>query len=317
MKAMKNLFPFSDDNKRYYTYAYFLKHRYGGRVARIPLDGGFSCPNRDGTKGTGGCAFCSGRGSGDQIPALPSLRAQYAAGRAKLAEKWPEARYIPYFQAFSGTYAPIDRLRSVYQEALALPDAVGFAVATRADCVTEEAADLLAEIARQTDLTVELGLQAASDETARRVNRCEARAEFLDGFARLRVRGIPVWVHLINGLPGETPADMRASAQFVAGLGAQGIKIHLLHVLHGTPLALKFMEGRLSVLSREEYVSVVCDQLELLPPSVVVGRLTGDGAAAELLAPLWSSRKREVLNAIDRELTRRNSFQGKRYCPMK
>lgn len=314
MKAMENQFPFSEDNKRYHTYAYFLKHRYGGRVARIPLDGGFSCPNRDGTKGVGGCAFCSGRGSGDQIPAMPLLRVQYDAGCAKLAEKWPDARYIPYLQAFSGTYAPIDHLRFVYQEAMALPGAVGLAVATRADCITGAAADLLAEIAHQTDLTVELGLQTASDETARLVNRCETRSEFLEGFARLQARNISVWVHLINGLPGETPADMCASAQFVAGLGAQGIKIHLLHVLRGTLFASEYMEGRLPVLSREEYVAVVCDQLELLPPSVVVGRLTGDGAAAELLAPLWSRRKREVLNAIDRELARRNSFQGKRYC---
>ncbi|MGE4548335.1 MAG: TIGR01212 family radical SAM protein [Intestinibacillus sp.] len=314
---MESPFPFSDDNKRYHTYAYFLKRRYGGRVARVPLDGGFSCPNRDGTKGAGGCAFCSGRGSGDQIPALPSLREQYAAGRAKLAEKWPDARYIPYLQAFSGTYAPIRRLCAVYEEALRLPGAVGLAVATRADCVTEDAAELLAEIAARTDLTVELGLQTASDETARRIGRCETRAEFLEGFARLRARKVPVWVHLINGLPGETPEDMRASAQFVAGLGVQGIKMHLLHVLRGTPLASAYLEGQLPVLLREDYVSVVCDQLELLPPSMVIGRLTGDGAAAELLAPLWSRRKREVLNAIDRELVRRDSWQGKRYCRTK
>lgn len=310
---MGNPFPFSDGNKRYHTYAYALRQRFGGRVARVPLDGGFTCPNRDGAKGTGGCAFCSGRGSGDQIAALPSLRAQYDAGRAKLAAKWPGARYIPYFQAFSGTYAPAARLRALYAEALALPGAVGLAVATRADCVTEEAAALLGGIAARTHLTVELGLQTASDSTAQRMNRCETRQAFLEGLYRLHAHGVPAWVHLINGLPGETAEDMRDSARFIAGLPVQGVKIHLLHVLRGTPLAAAYAAGGFETMAREDYVSVVCDQLELLPPGMVIGRLTGDGPAGDLLAPLWSRRKREALNAIDQELARRDSWQGK-FC---
>lgn len=312
---MREGFVFSQDNKRYHTYAYALKQRYGGRVARIPLDAGFTCPNRDGTKGTGGCAFCSGRGSGDQIAALPSLRAQYDAGCAKLAKKWRDARYIPYFQAFSGTYAPIERLRAVYAEACALPGAVGLAIATRADCISEEVADLLGAFAARTDLTVELGLQTAHAQTAARMNRCETPAEFLTGYRRLRARGIAVWVHLINGLPGDSLEDMRDSARFVAALRPQGVKIHLLHILRDTPLAAQWQAGAVPVMTREAYVSVVCDQLALLPPETVIGRLTGDGAAQDLLAPLWSRRKREALNAIDQLLVRRDSWQGKRWTP--
>ena len=305
----KNPFPFSDDNRRYHAYSYALKHRYGGRVARVPLDGGFTCPNRDGTKGAGGCAFCSGRGSGDQIPdGLTGLAAQYAAGIETL-KKWPDARYIPYFQSFSGTYAPVSRLRTLYDGALALPGAVGLAVATRADCVTEEIADLLAEYAVRTDLTVELGLQTARDDTNAALNRCETFAEFSAGFARLKARGIPVWVHLINGLPGETRADMVDSARTVAALGADGVKLHALHVLRGTPLAAHPPVFQ----TMEDYVQTVCDQLEVLPPRTVIGRLTGDGPADALLGPGWTRRKRAVLNAIDRELARRNSWQGRKW----
>lgn len=307
---MKNPFPFADDNKRYHTYAYYLKRRYGGRVARVPLDGGFTCPNRDGTKGTGGCVFCSGRGSGDLIAQQGGLSAQYAAYCRDKLQKWEGARFIPYFQAFSGTYAPVQHLRALYEEALALPGAVGLAIATRGDCISEEVAALLAEIARKTDLTIELGLQTASDETAARIGRGETRAQFLAGLQRLQAHGIETWVHLINGLPGETAEDMRQSARFVASLGVQGVKIHLLHVLRGTALARDWAEGRLALPSREAYAETVCDQLELLPPELVIGRLTGDGAASELLAPLWSRRKREVLNAIDQELARRGSYQG-------
>ncbi len=309
---MQNPFPFSQDNKRYHTYAYALRQRYGTRVARVPLDGGFTCPNRDGTKGVGGCTFCSGSGSGDQI-AAGDLRAQYDRYREKLAGKWQNTKCLPYFQSFSCTYAPVEHLRTLYERALALPDAVGLVVATRGDCVTAENAALLGALARRTDITVELGLQTASDETAARIGRAETRAEFVHGVRLLRAQGVPVWVHLMNGLPGEDTLSMLSSARFVAGLDVQGVKLHALHVLRGTPLAADWRAGKLSMLSLDDYVRVVCDQLEVLPPEVVIGRLTGDGAADALLAPDWSRSKRAVLAAIDKELVRRDSWQGK-YC---
>ena len=301
-----NPFPYSSDNKRYHTYAYFLKKQYGGRVARVPLDAGFTCPNRDGTKGSGGCAFCSARGSGDQV-APGDLAAQYAAGIAKLA-KWPGARYLPYLQAFSNTYAPTERLREVY-DAAALPGAVGLAIATRADCIDEANADLLAEYAEKTDLTVELGLQTVHDQTHAALNRCESFADFTRAVRLLRARGVTVWAHLIDGLPGETRAMMVRSAEVLGSMDVQGVKIHLLHYLRGTALAPM---QRLA-MTREAYVRTVCDQLEVLPGRMVIGRLTGDGPAELLLAPLWSRRKREVLNEIDRELARRNSWQGSKW----
>lgn len=302
-------FPFSDHNKRYHTYAAALRRRYGGRVARVPLDGGFGCPNREGKRGGGGCIFCSGRGSGDQIPQQAAdLAAQYTAGIAKL-QKWQNARYIPYFQAFTGTYAPLDRLRALYDEALALPGAVGLAVATRADCIDRARANLLAAYAARTDVTVEIGVQSVHDRTLARIRRGETFADITRALALLRGRGIDVWVHLINGLPGETREEMVQSARVLGALGIDGIKIHLLHVLRDTALA----EQDYTPLTMDEYVQTVCDQLEVLPPRVVIGRLTGDGDRAQLLAPLWSCRKREVLNAIDGELRRRNSWQGRKW----
>ncbi len=300
-----NPFPYSADNKRYHTYSYHLKQKFGGRVARVPLDAGFTCPNRDGTKGTGGCAFCSARGSGDQIPP-GGLAAQYAAGIKKLS-KWPDARYIPYLQAFSNTYAPVERLKAIYGEALSLPGAVGLAVATRADCIDEERAALLASYAAQTDLTVELGLQTIHDRTGAVLNRGEGFADFRRAVAWLRARGVTVWAHLIDGLPGETREMMVESARVLGKMDVQGVKIHLMHYLRGTALAPMHHLA----LTREDYVRTVCDQLEALPAEMVVGRLTGDGPDGLLLAPLWSRRKREVLNAIDRELVRRDSWQGK------
>lgn len=304
-----NPFPYSSDNKRYHTYAYHLKQKYGGRVARVPLDAGFTCPNRDGIKGVGGCAFCSARGSGDQVMA-GSLAEQYAAGIEKLS-KWPDARYIPYLQAFSNTYAPAERLKAVYDEGLALPDAVGLVIATRADCIDKERADLLADYAQKTDLTVELGLQTIHDRTNEALNRGEGFAEFQRAVQLLRERSITVWAHLIDGLPGETREMMVDSARMLGQLGVQGVKIHLMHYLRGTALAPMHHLA----MTREDYVQTVCDQLEVLPAEMVIGRLTGDGLAELLLAPLWSRRKREVLNAIDQELARRDSWQSKLWEP--
>ncbi len=305
-----------EENKRYYAFSGYLKQKYSGKVAKISLDAGFTCPNIDGTKGVGGCTYCSGRGSGDFAgdPRL-SIREQFFAVAKRMQEKWASLRYIPYFQAFTNTYAPVPVLRRLYEEALSLPDVVGLAIATRADCISDEAADLLQELSRRTDLVVELGLQSVFDETGERIHRCHTFADFLAGFAKLSQRNIPVCVHIINGLPGETPAMMLHTANTIARLPLHSVKIHLLHVLRGTKMAEEYERGEFSLLSREDYVQIVCNQLEVLSPRTVIQRLTGDGKAEDLIGPMWSLKKLVVMNEIDKELRRRNSWQGKFYTP--
>ena len=308
-----NPFQFSDSNKRYHTFDYYLRSRYGEKCAVIPLDAGFSCPNIDGTCGVGGCIYCSGRGSGDFAGSWREpLALQYARQRAAI-EKWTCRRFLPYLQAHTNTHAPIERLRAVYADLLALPDAAAIHIATRADAIDEEKAALLAEMAEKVDLTVELGLQSIFDETARRINRCHTYGDFLHGLSLLRKASgkIRVAVHLINGLPGEGREEMLASAKAVGQLGIEEVKIHLLHVLKDTPLADLYLRGEYLPMEMQEYIETVVEQIELLPPKVVIGRLTGDAPRQLLLAPLWSRGKMSVINAIDRRLYEKGSMQGK------
>ncbi len=296
-------------NKAYYTYDAFLKHTFGGKTVKIPLDGSFTCPNLDGTKGKTGCLYCDRQG-------LPyrgrPLIEQFELAKAPLLKKWGregwEERYIPYFQTFSGTYAPVERLRSLYEEALALPHTVGLSVATRCDCLPEETVDLLREISKRTFLTVELGLQTAREDTARLMGRGHTLAEFCEAYRRLQ--GLNICIHLINGLPGETETDMLATARFVADLRPHAVKIHMLYLEEGTPLTCQYREEPFPILSLEEFVSVTVSQLERLPPDTVVGRLTGDGRADRLVAPLWTRKKFCVLNEVDKEFRRRGTHQG-------
>ena len=309
-------FPFTDGSKRYHTYEYWLKSTFGGKCAKIPLDAGFSCPNLDGVCGHGGCIYCSGRGSGDfaEDAAVP-LREQYDRQRAFLAKKWPTERCIPYFQARTNTYAPAEVLRPIFEEALTWPGVVGMSIATRADCLPPDTVALLRELSEKTVLTVELGLQTAHDETAAAINRGHTYADFLEGYTRLR-EGAPkvlICVHLICGLPGETGADMLETVRRVAELKPHQVKIHLLHVLRGTALGELYEAGQYIPMEKDAYVETVVNALELLPPETVVARVTGDGAAQDLLAPLWSLRKREVLNAIDMALSRKDTCQGRLY----
>jgi radical SAM protein (TIGR01212 family) len=307
-------FPFTDGSKRYHTYDYWLKSTFGGKCAKIPLDAGFSCPNLDGTCGVGGCIYCSGRGSGDfaESSVVP-LREQYDRQRVFLAKKWPTERCIPYFQARTNTYAPVEVLRPIFEEALTWPAVVGMNIATRADCLPDETAALLAELSEKTVLTVELGLQTAHDTTAALINRGHTYADFLEGYNRLRI-GAPkalVCVHLILGLPGEDEAAMLETVRRVAELKPDQVKLHLLHVLRGTVLADLYGAGKYAPMERDEYISAVVKALELLPPETVVARVTGDGAAEDLLAPLWSRRKREVLNGIDKRMAEADTVQGR------
>lgn len=315
-QASTNPYPNSDSDKRYYTYDYYLRRTYGEKCAKITLDAGFTCPNIDGTRGRGGCIYCSSRGSGDfaETADVP-IAEQYARQVEKMRQKWDVKKFLPYLQAHTNTYAPVDVLRPLYEEILALPGAVGFHIATRADCINEENAALLASVADRTDLTVELGLQSVSDTTARLINRGHTFAEFLAGYRTLRQASprIRIAVHLINGLPGEGREEMLENVRVLGALHPDEVKIHLLHVLRGTVLGAMYERGEYTPLAREDYIATVAAQLELLPPDTVIGRLTGDGAEGDLLAPEWSKKKLTVLNDIDKILVQTDSFQGKMY----
>ena len=309
-----NPFRYSDTNKRYHTYDYYLRHRYGGKCVKLSLDAGLSCPNIDGRCGVGGCIYCSPRGSGDFAFGGLSLGAQYAAQRELLSHKWETVRCIPYLQAHTNTYAPVSVLRRIYGEVLALPDAVALHIATRADCLAPDVLEVLCEVSEKIDLTVELGLQSIHDVTAAAINRGHTFSDFVSGYASLR-RAVPrarIGVHLIDGLPGEDFDMMLASARAVAGLMPDEIKFHLLHVVKGTRLAAMYEAGEYTPLSLEKYVEIMVAQLEILPPKIVVGRVTGDGDPHTMLAPIWSLKKFTVINAIDRELLQKNTYQGKK-----
>lgn len=307
-QAERNPYKNTDSNKRYYTMDHFLRKQLGGKGCKVPINAGFSCPNRDGSKGIGGCTFCSAKGSGD-FAADGSITEQLRKGEAMMRRKWSDAKIIPYFQAFTNTYAPLSVIKERFEEALAYPDAAGLCVATRADCISDECASYLHELSNRTFLMLELGLQTSSDKTASLINRCHTYDDFLRGYEK--VKNLFVCVHMINGLPNEKYEDMIKTAKDVAKLRPSAVKIHLLHVLEGTSLAESYRAGELSTLTQSEYVRIVCDQLEILPYDTVIERLTGDGAEDALIAPEWSKKKLVVQNEIDKELYRRNSYQGR------
>lgn len=289
-----------------------MRSHFGCKVGKAALDGGFTCPNIDGTKGTGGCIYCSGRGSGDFAP-TPEMQIsqQYAQQRAVLQRKWPGAKCIAYFQAHSGTYAPLSVLRPLYETALAQPDVAGLCIATRADLLQPDVVEYLAELSRRTFLLVELGLQTIFDDTAQLLNRCHSYQEFLEGYHKLTRAGVAVCVHLINYLPHETTERMLQSVKTVGALNPHSIKLHMLYILQGTPIAEMYRRGEVELPDRDTYIHLVCSQLELIPPQVVVQRLTGDPPRDQLIAPLWAMDKRYILNSIDKEMARRDSWQGK------
>ena len=307
-----NPFKFSDTNKRYHTYDYYLKHRFGHKVAKIPLDCGLSCPNIDGTAGHGGCIYCSGGSSWGQTRGVLPLEEQYRQGIEVMKGKWQTNEYIPYLQAYSNTHTSPENLEKILDHVSKFEGAVMIDIATRADCLENEKIEVLSRISEGIPVTVELGLQSSNDETAKRINRCHSFDVFEDAFYRLR-SGAPkvkIGIHIINGLPGETAEDMKNTATSVRNLHPDLLKIHLLHVLKGTPLASLYESGRYTPLEKEEYVNIVCDQLEIMPPSIVIERVTGDGLGDLLLAPEWSKKKVSVINDIDKELAKRDTYQG-------
>lgn len=297
--------------KRYHTLDCFFKNKFGCKIAKIPLSGNFSCPNRDGTKSTGGCIYCSEALSGD-FAGKPedSIEKQFSEIADMMAKKWKNTKYMAYFQTGTGTYAPVERLEYLYNEAITQPDVVALSVATRPDCISKECFSLLEKISKKTYLTVELGLQTVHDKTGEIINRQSTYADFLESFTTLKNLGIDVCVHLINGLPYETVEMMNESVGRVSELLPWSLKLHLLHVIKGTKCDEMYAKGEFRTFEKDEYVSLICDQLEMIDKRIVMQRLTGDGKRDELVAPLWSIRKFEVLNAIDAEMERRNAFQG-------
>lgn len=311
---MKNNFKYSDDNKRYHTWNYHLRHKFGGKVFKVALNAGFSCPNIDGTKGVGGCTYCSG-GSGDFAgdPAHAILT-QFEEIKTKMHEKWHDAKYIPYFQAHTNTYAPVSVLRERFEPVLSQENVVGMSIATRADCLPDDVLDYLEELSKRTYLIVELGLQTIFDETGDRINRCHTYAEFLEGYNKLKERSINICVHLIDGLPFETKEMMIESAREVAKLKPHCVKLHLLHILKNTKMAEQYENGEFRLLTLEEYVDIIVSQLEEFPEDTVIQRLTGDGGRDTLIGPKWSLKKFVVLNEIDKLMLRKDTYQGVKFA---
>lgn len=315
-----NPFPYSDTNKRYYTYDYYLRKTFGGKCMKVPIDAGFTCPNIDGKCSYGGCIYCSLRGSGDfaESADIPTGE-QFERVKNTLSEKWKTDKYIPYFQAHTNTYAPVELLKEKFEPVLAKKGVVGVNIATRADCLEPDVIEYLKKIAERFVLTVELGLQTTNDETARKINRGHTFADFLDGYFRLSElrkkfgKNFNICTHLIYGLPGEDMEMMLESTRRLAALKPQQVKLHLLHVLKNTPMEAMYLAGEYTPLSMDEYVDTVCAGLCLLPPDTVIGRLTGDGMGEMLICPDWSRRKTVVINNIDKKMYADDLWQGKYY----
>ena len=310
-----NPFPYAEDkNKRYHSWNFALRQEFGEKIFKVPIDAGFDCPNRDGTVAKGGCTFCSVSGSGDMIvaPEAP-LPEQFEKEIAMMHKKWPQVdKYIVYFQNFTNTHAPVAVIRERFEQVLTLPGVVGISIGTRPDCLPADVVDYLAELNQRFYLWVELGLQTTFETTSNAINRAHDYQTYLDGVASLRKHNIRVCTHLINGLPGETIEMMQENVRrTIQDSDIQGIKLHLLHLMRNTRMLRDYHEGRLQLMRRDTYVSLICDQLEMIPPEIIIHRLTGDAPWDSLVGPMWSLKKWEVLNAIDQELLRRDSYQGK------
>jgi radical SAM protein (TIGR01212 family) len=296
--------------KRYRALGPYLRERFGGPVRKLPLDAGFSCPNRDGTVARGGCTYCNNEGFGSSAATLP-LAGQLARGAARA--RGGDTRFIAYFQSYTNTHGPADRLRALFEEALAYPGVVALAVGTRPDCLPGPVLALLADLAQRHPVWLELGLQSASDATLEAINRGHTVADFEDAVQRCRATGIEVVAHLIAGLPGDSRDTMLDSARLLARLGVAGVKLHLLHVVRDTALEQHYYRGGVPLLGPRQYVEITCDQLECLPPETVIHRLQADCPADLLVAPAWINRKNLIINEIDRTLAARDSWQGKRF----
>lgn len=310
---MKNPFKYSNTNKRYYSYDYYLKNKYNSKVSKIGLDAGFTCPNRDGKVSFGGCIFCSDGARSNEIKNITDLEEQYQTLKKVMLNKWKDSKFIAYFQAFTNTYAKVEKLKEIYEPFINKDEVVALSIATRPDAIDNETLDYLEDIAKRIPLTIELGLQTANDKTALFINRGYKFDVFVNIVKELRKRNIDVVVHLINGLPFETKEDNLETIKKIRHLDIQGIKFHSLFIEKDTLLEKLYIENNYHVLTLDEYIDIVISQLELLPEHIVIQRLTGDPIPSKLAFPLWSIKKINVLNGIDKEMAKRSTFQGRLY----
>lgn len=309
-----NQFKYSLDNKRYHTYNYYLKNKYHQKVAKVALNADFTCPNRDGTKGYGGCIFCSSSGSGDYAGNVHDhLEKQFQTISQVMKRKWPECAYIAYFQANTNTYGPLDKIKKMIAPFLNKEDVKGIALATRPDCLNEEIVQYLSSINKQKDVYIELGLQTIHEQTSKLINRGHTFQEFLDGLVLCRKYNLEVCVHIINGLPFETKEMMIETAKTLGQLDIQALKIHMLFVVKNTKLQQMYENHEFNMISRQEYIDIVVEQLRYIKPEIVIERLTGDGKIDDLIAPLWSIKKVTILNDIDKKMKELDVYQGDLY----
>ena len=305
------MFEYTLDNTRYHTLNYFYKNKFGIKVFKVSLNGGFSCPNLDGTLGYGGCIYCSKSGSGEFGGDIhKSLTEQFMEIKEVVNKRHIPCKYIGYFQARTNTYAPVDVLRKKYEEVLKIDDVIGLNIATRCDAISDECLDYLEELNKRTFLTIELGLQTIHKKTTEIINRCHTLDEFDEMVKKLRERNINVLVHIINGLPFESEEMMLDTVRHLNKLDIQGIKIHMLHIIKDTEMARLYEKTKFHILSKEEYIDIVIKQLELLNPKIVINRITSDPDKDLLVEPKWLCDKCQLLNDIDKEMKKRNTYQG-------
>lgn len=308
------MFTFQDGNaKRYYTWNDALRETFDSKIFKVPIDGGFDCPNRDGTVAHGGCTFCSVSGSGDMIVApTDPLPIQFRKEVDQMHRKWPgTTQYIVYFQNFTNTHAPIDVIKHRFEQVVNEKGVIGLSIGTRPDCLPDEVIEYLAELNKRLYLWVELGLQTTYEHTSDMINRAHDYQTYLDGVEKLRKHNINVCTHLINGLPGESYEMMMENVKrTVTDSDIQGIKLHLLHLMTNTRMEKDYLAGRLQLLTQHEYTQLICDQLEIIPKNIIIHRLTGDAPRDTIIGPMWSLKKWEVLNGFDTELKRRGTYQG-------
>ncbi len=307
------MFKYSSDNKKYHTLNYYLKNKFGKKVFKVNLNADFTCPNRDGTKGVDGCIFCSSEGSGETAGnPCDDLVKQFHEVKDMRLKKWPEAYYIGYFQAYSNTYAPIEKLKEYYEIILKQDDVVGLHIATRPDCIDDSMIEYFKELSSRCDFWIELGLQSSKDSTAKFLNRGHSFLEYKECVEKLRSNGIKVCTHIINGIFNETPDDMIQTVKDIASIGVDGIKVHMLHIIKNTALEKLYFDNAYKMLTREEFVKIVCTQLEYIPAEVVIFRIGGDALPELLVGPEWVNKKFITLNEIDKYQKEHHTYQGKR-----
>ena len=305
------MFKYSNTNKRYHTYDYYLKQKYGSKVFKVSLNAGFSCPNRDGSKGKNGCAFCSTFGGGENGGNVKEdLNTQFENIKKIMQVKWPNGKCIAYFQAFSNTYAPLDKLHEIYDPFFDRDDIVSISIATRADCLDDSIIDYLSSLNKKKELWIEIGLQTFNEKTAKLFNRGYNNDLFINRVNKLRENNINVTVHIINGLKGETQEDMINTCIELNKLDIQGLKIHSLNIVKNSTWGNEYLKNPFPIISREIYIDTVIKQLEVLKEEIVIQRLTSDPIMEDLIAPLWNNNKTQLLNDIDKEMVKRNTYQG-------